>query len=266
MVGTGRDITDLRRAEDARLEKIREQAARIEAEDANRAKDEFLATLSHELRTPLNAALGWTHMLRHVVHDVAGRERAVDAVLRNLKAQARLVSDMMDLSLITLRTLRLDQAPVNMRDVVRSAIDSIRDPMTTRGIRIDARLSGEPVYVIGDDGRLQQVVWNLLSNSAKFSDEGGLVVVTLECQDAEVRLVVDDEGCGIDPAFMPYVFERFRQADSSATRQHGGLGLGLAIARHLVDAHGGRIEASNRQGGGARFIVTLPSAPVDAGV
>ena len=266
LVGTARDVTDLRRAEIARLEKIREQAARIEAEDANRAKDEFLATLSHELRTPLNAALGWTHMLRNVVDDPAGRARAVDAVLRNLKAQARLVSDMMDLSLITLRTLRLDQAPVNMRDVVRSAIDSVRDPMTSRAIRVDARLPDGPVYVIGDDGRLEQVVWNLLSNSAKFSQEGGLVVVTLECRDDEVRLVVDDEGCGIDPAFMPHVFERFRQADSSATRQHGGLGLGLAIARHLVEAHGGRIEASNRAGGGAQFVVTLPSAPVDAGV
>jgi len=266
MVGTARDITDLRLAEHERLERIREQAARVEAEDANRAKDEFLATLSHELRTPLNAALGWAHMLRGVLDTPEARQRAVAAILRNLHAQARLVSDMMDLSHITLRTLRLEQAPVNMIGVVEGAVDSLRRTAGDRGITINAKLPSEAIYVLGDDGRLQQVVWNLLSNSTKFSADGGTVMVHLSAHDDCVSLKVEDEGHGIDPEFLPHLFERFRQADSSATREHGGLGLGLAIARHLVEAHGGRIEAANRPNGGAVFTVTLPPAPANVSV
>ena len=263
LVGTARDITELRQADEARLERIREQAARIEAEDASRAKDEFLATLSHELRTPLNAALGWTQMLRDVLDNPPARTRAADAILRNLQAQSRLVSDMMDLSHITLRMLRLEEAPVNMVTVVRCAIESLRDPASARAIAITAILPDKPIYVLGDDGRLQQVVWNLLSNSAKFSREGAQVFVSLAADDAQVTLVVEDEGQGIEPAFLPHVFERFRQADPTVTRRHGGLGLGLAIARHLVEAHGGRIEARNRENGGAVFTVSLPVAPAD---
>jgi PAS domain S-box-containing protein len=266
MVGTARDVTDRRRADDERIERMREQAARLEAEDANRAKDEFLATLSHELRTPLNAALGWTHMLRDVVTDDAGRTRAAEAILRNLQSQARLVSDMMDVSHITLRTLRLEQAPVNMVEVVRSAIESLHEPLLDRRITIDAALpSSEPAYVIGDDGRLQQVVSNLLSNAAKFSREGGIVRVRLGIEAPCVQLVVEDEGPGIAPEFLPHLFERFRQADSSATRAHGGLGLGLAIARHIVEAHQGTISAANRPEGGAMFTVVLPLAPARVG-
>ena len=265
MVGTGRDITDLRQAEEARLERIREQAARVEAEDANRAKDEFLATLSHELRTPLNAALGWTQMLRDALDNPSARQRAVDAIVRNLQAQARLVSDMMDLSHITLRTLRLEQAPVDMVEVVRCAADSLRATVSAKGLTIEARIPDTPVYVLGDEGRLQQVVWNLLSNSAKFSREGGAVSITLTLDSDVVRLTVEDQGEGIEPDFIPHLFDRFRQADSSSTREHGGLGLGLAIARHLVEAHGGRIEAANRPGGGAVFTVILPPAPAEVG-
>jgi PAS domain S-box-containing protein len=260
LVGTGRDITEIRRAEQERLEHIRDQAARVEAEDANRAKDEFLATLSHELRTPLNAALGWAHMLRDTLDTPGGRRRAVDAILRNLQSQARLVSDMMDLSHITLRTLRLEQAPVNMADVIEGAVESVRTMADARRITIRAHVPGDGAYVLGDDGRLQQVVSNLLSNSTKFSADGSTIAVHLTAGGDVVCLRVEDEGHGIEPSFLPHLFERFRQADSSATRQHGGLGLGLAIARHLVEAHGGRIEAENRPAGGAVFTVTLPAA------
>jgi PAS domain S-box-containing protein len=266
MVGTCRDVTELRRAEESRLERIREQAARVEAEDANRAKDEFLATLSHELRTPLNAALGWTQMLRDVLDNPQARQRAIDAILRNLQAQERLVSDMMDLSHITLRTLRLEQAPVDMIEVVRSATDSMRAAVHVRQITIETRMPEGPIYVLGDEGRLAQVVWNLLSNSAKFSEEGGTVSVTVCVESDVVRLTVEDRGQGIEPTFIPYLFDRFRQADSTPTREHGGLGLGLAIARHLVEAHRGRIDAANRAGGGAIFTVVLPTAPANVGV
>jgi signal transduction histidine kinase/integral membrane sensor domain MASE1 len=260
LIGTGRDVTDLRNADDERIQRLRDQAARAEAEDANRAKDEFLATLSHELRTPLNAALGWTQMLRDVVHEPERRARAVEAIMRNLQAQSRLVSDMMDASSIALRTLRMEMTQVAMADVVRAAIDSVRDPATTRRIRIEAVLAIEPVFVIGDAMRLRQVVWNLVSNGAKFSRDGGTVTVALHRDGDTVRLTVEDDGPGIDDEFLPFLFERFRQADSSVTRSHGGLGLGLAIARHLVQAHDGRISAGNRAEGGAVFTVELPAA------
>ena len=265
MVGTGRDITELRRAEEARLERIREHAARVEAEDANRAKDEFLATLSHELRTPLNAALGWTQMLRDALDNPSARQRAMDAIVRNLQAQARLVSDMMDLSHITLRTLRLEEAPVDMVEVVRCATESLRATASAKGLTLEARLPDAAVYVLGDEGRLQQVVWNLLSNAAKFSHEGGVVTLELILESEAVRLTVEDQGQGIEPDFIPHLFDRFRQADSSSTRKHGGLGLGLAIARHFVEAHHGRIEAANRPGGGAVFTVILPPATAEVG-
>jgi len=260
LIGTGRDVTDLRQADEERMHRLRDQAARAEAEDANRAKDEFLATLSHELRTPLNAALGWTQMLRDVVHEPERRARAVEAIMRNLQAQSRLVSDMMDVSSIALRTLRMEMTHVAMADVVRAAIDSVRDPATARRIRIEAVLPTEPVHVIGDAMRLRQVVWNLVSNAAKFSRDGGTVTVLLHREGDTVRLAVEDDGPGIDQEFLPYLFERFRQADSSVTRSHGGLGLGLAIARHLVQAHDGRISAANRSEGGAVLTVELPAA------
>ena len=261
LVGTGHDITDRRMAEDERLRRLSEQAARVEAEDISRAKDEFLATLSHELRTPLNAAMGWSQMLRgDLLNDPVLRRRATEAIMRNLQAQARLVSDMMDVSAIALRTLRLETTFVVMQDVVRGAIDSVRNPAIAQRISVDAHVPSLPIHVVGDPVRLQQVVWNLVSNAAKFTRDGGTVTVTLTREGHVVRLTVRDEGPGIDPAFLPHLFERFSQADTSATREHGGLGLGLAIARHLVEAHEGTISAANCAGGGAIFTVELPAA------
>ena len=266
MVGTGRDVTDLRRAEEERIERIREQAARREAEDANRAKDEFLATLSHELRTPLNAALGWTQMLREAM------------TMRWRRTRARARRDHAQPAGTGAAGLRHDgrlahhaaHAAVgggagHMVIVVRGALDSVRD---RRPIGTDAVTTMPPsgsCYVLGDDGRLQQVVWNLISNAAKFSREGGTVSVRLCEKEETVQLTVEDDGPGIAPEFLPHLFERFRQADSSVTRAHGGLGLGLAIARHLVEAHAGTIVAANRPEGGAIFTVTLPLAPADIG-
>jgi signal transduction histidine kinase len=263
MIGTARDVTELRLAEEERMRRLLEQAARVEAEDANRAKDEFLATLSHELRTPLNAALGWTFMLRDMPEDPAARGRAVDAIMRNLQVQNRLVSDMMDVSHITLRTLRLEKGLIDLRDVVCAAIESARDPAASNGLRIESALPPGPVHVSGDFARLQQVVWNLLSNAAKFAGGEGAVQVRLRLQEKSAELIVEDDGPGIDPEFLPQLFQRFRQADSSVRRRHGGLGLGLAIARHLVEAHEGTIVAANRPGGGAVFTVTLPCAATE---
>jgi signal transduction histidine kinase/integral membrane sensor domain MASE1 len=264
LVGTATDVTDRLRAEDERMQRLREQAARIEAEEANQAKDEFLATLSHELRTPLNAALGWAQLLQTTAHDPEARARAIDAIMRNLQAQARLVSDMMDVSHITLRTLRLEMAPVSMDEVVRVVVENVRSAAGGRGVGIETELPDAPAHVMGDAGRLEQVVWNLLSNAAKFTRQDGLVRVALRREGDHIVVLVHDEGPGIEPAFLPHLFERFRQADSSVTRSHGGLGLGLAIARHLVEAHGGTISAANRSEGGAVFTVSLPAAPSPA--
>ena len=258
MLGTGHDITGRKRAEEERVQLTREQAARREAEAANRAKDEFLAILSHELRTPLNAALGWAQMLRAGREDAASARRAAEAIWRNLNTQTRLVSDMLDTSHILLGTLRLHRVPVDIAVVTREAADMIRDSAAARGVRLDMHLPSEPVLVHGDSGRLQQIIWNLLSNAAKFSREGGSIKVSVGTESGSVLLRVEDGGPGIAPEFLPHIFDRFRQADSSVTREHGGLGLGLAIARHLVEAHGGTITAANASNGGAIFTVRLP--------
>jgi signal transduction histidine kinase len=260
MVGIGHDITERKEAEEARAQLIQEQAKRQEAEETSRAKDQFLAILSHELRTPLNAALGWAHMLREMPRDAPATRHAVDTIYRNLLIQSRLVSDIVDESRITKGALTLEPAPVDLAAIINSAMDMVRDPAKARRITLETHVDGDSVELVGDAKRLEQVFWNLLSNSVRFGREGGLVRVKAAVQeDAAVCITVEDDGPGIDPAFLPHVFEPFRQADASPRRAHDGLGLGLSIARHLVELHGGTMTAANRTGGGAVLTVVLPA-------
>jgi PAS domain S-box-containing protein len=260
IVRTVKEITERKQAE-ARMTELlaREQAARQEAERVNRVKDEFLATLSHELRTPLNAIVGWTHVLRAGGLDASSTARAIETIARNANLQAQLISDILDVSRIIAGKLRLELRATDLTDVVREALETVRPAATAKGIRLESLLDPAAAEVTGDPNRLQQVAWNLLSNAIKFTPRDGRVRVRLEGSGASVTLAVEDTGPGIDPGFLPHVFERFRQADASSTRPYGGLGLGLAIVRHLVELHGGTVEASNRaDGAGAVFIVTLP--------
>jgi PAS domain S-box-containing protein len=261
VVTTVKDITD-RRAAEAQLEALlaSEQSARQEAEQVNRVKDEFLATLSHELRTPLNAIVGWTHILRTGPLDAMRTQQAIDTIARNAHLQAQLISDILDVSRIIAGKLRLDLRPVELGDIVRSALETVRPAAEAKGIHVDCVLDPAAGPLHGDGGRLQQVAWNLLSNAIKFTPRGGRVGVRIERVNSSTRLTVEDNGPGVAPDFLPHVFERFRQGDSSSTRPYGGLGLGLAIVRHLVELHGGTVDAANRvDGTGAIFQVTLPS-------
>ncbi len=230
-----------------------------EAQIANRAKDEFLATLSHELRTPLNAILGWTQILRSKRLDEVTTARAFEAIERNAKVQAELIEDMLDVSRIITGRLRLELKPVRLSEVVEAAVDSVRPTADAKGVRLECDHMPDGGRVSGDQHRLQQIVWNLLSNAVKFTPASGVVRVKLEYTEAQARLTVTDTGRGISPHFLPYVFDRFRQAETMSSRTAGGLGLGLSIARHLVELHGGLIEASSEgEGRGATFTVSLP--------
>jgi PAS domain S-box-containing protein len=236
-----------------------ERQLRAEAEDANRTKDEFLATLSHELRTPLTAMLGWTRMLRMKELDEQTSEHALETVERNAKMQAQLIEDLLDVSRIITGKLRLDVRPMELLPVIEASIDAVRPAAEAKSIRIETMLDPLAGPVSGDPGRLQQVVWNLLANAVKFTPRGGEVKAHLERVDSQVEINVSDTGQGINPDFLPYVFDRFRQADGSTTRMHGGLGLGLAIVRHLVELHGGTVKAESAgEGQGATFRVQLP--------
>ncbi|HKH45990.1 MAG TPA: ATP-binding protein [Thermoanaerobaculia bacterium] len=244
---------------------VREREAREEAEIASRAKDEFLGMLSHELRTPLNAIFGWTRLLTTGGLDDETFARAIETIDRNAKLQARLIDDMLDVSRIISGKLRLDAQPVDLTTVINAAVDTSRPAADAKDLRVHVVLDFGAGYVLGDPVRLQQVIWNLLSNAIKFTPKGGRVQVQLERINSHVEITVSDTGPGIDEEFLPHVFERFRQADSSITRKHGGLGLGLAIVRHLVELHGGTIEASNREDPtGAVFSLTLPVMAVRA--
>ena len=269
-LGTYIDITRGKRAEQEREELLRrERAARREAEEASRLKDEFLATVSHELRTPLTAILGWSKLLRDASFDAPDARRAIETIYRNAKAQAQLVEDILDVSRIITGKLSINARPASLVPVIQTAAEALRPSIEAKGIRLRMRFDFEPRLTLADPDRLQQVVWNLLSNAVKFTPEGGEVTVELESAGAETRIVVSDTGKGIGPEFLPYVFDRFRQADGSTTRAHGGLGLGLAIVRHIVELHGGAVEVrSEGEGRGTTFVVRLPLAeahPANAG-
>jgi PAS domain S-box-containing protein len=262
-----RDITERKRVEDDRARALaREQAARTEAERASQVKDEFLATLSHELRTPLTAIMGWVRMLRQGTLDEGAADRALEIVDRNTQALTRLVEDILDISSITMGRFRLESVPVDLAAVVRAAIDSVRHAATAKHIRLDISVEATIRPVLGDAGRLQQVVWNLVANAVKFTPDKGHIEVTLASVGSYAELRVRDNGQGITPEFAPRLFERFTQYDATPTRQHGGLGMGLAIVRHLVELHGGTVGAeSPGPGRGATFIVRLPQVLADAG-
>jgi PAS domain S-box-containing protein len=237
----------------------RERRAREEAEIASRAKDEFLGLLSHELRTPLNSILGWTRILisQHLDEEAAGQ--ALETIDRNAKLQARLIDDMLDVSRIISGKLRLDAQPVDLTSVINAAVDTLRPAADAKQIRMYVTLDMGNATVLGDPVRLQQVVWNLVANAIKFMPKGGSVRVALRRVNSHVEITVSDTGPGIDPDFLPHVFERFRQADSATNKKFAGLGLGLSIVRHLVELHGGTVEAANGENGeGAVFTVNLP--------
>jgi PAS domain S-box-containing protein len=257
-----RDITGRKHAEQEREELLRrEREARMAAESASRLKDEFLATVSHELRTPLNAILGWARMLRTGRLDQVTADKALESVERNARAQAQIIEDILDVSRIITGKLKLEFRPIELRSVIESAMDTIRLAADVKGIRTSFIQDHVVGPVLGDPTRLQQVFWNLLSNSVKFTSGGGLIEVRLEQADSVARVVVRDTGRGINPEFLRYVFDRFRQADSSSTRKYGGLGLGLSIVRHIIELHGGTVEAdSPGEGGGATFTVEMPLA------
>ncbi len=255
-----REVAERRRAETERAELLRrERAARRQAEEANRVKDEFLATLSHELRTPLNAILGWAQILRQGTPTAEQVARGLSTIERNARVQAQLIAELLDVSRVLTGNLRLEMRPVALPQVIDAALDSVRPAAAAKGIALRLDLDRLVPVILGDATRLQQVVWNLLSNAVKFTPRDGRVEVRLAAADDEVRIEVRDNGIGIAPAFLPYAFDRFRQADSSTTRAHGGLGLGLSIARQLVELHGGTVQvASEGEGRGATFLVRLP--------
>lgn len=256
------DVTAREKAEEERAALlIRERDARRHAEEADRLKDEFLATLSHELRTPLTSILGWASMIRNGEVEGSSATRAIETIERNARSQARLIDDLLDVSRIITGNLRLDLHPLNLAPIVETAIDALRPTADVKGIQLRTEFVSSDCLVKGDTNRLRQVIWNLLSNAIKFTQRGGVVAINLKCVGSTVRLAVADTGEGISAEFLPYVFDRFRQAEGSISRKQGGLGLGLAVVRHLVELHGGAIKAESLGlDQGSVFTVELPLA------
>ncbi len=264
MYAASHDITTRKAAESEREKLLEsEQAARATAEAANRMKDEFLATLSHELRTPLNAMVGWIQLLRNRKFDETTTAKALETIDRNTKSLQQLIEDILDVSRIITGKIRLDFSSVELQPIVESAIETVKSAAEAKNIRLEFYVASGINRVQADASRLQQVLWNLLSNAVKFTPKGGQVEVRLEVQNSRVQICVSDSGQGISPDFLPYVFERFRQEDGTTTRTYGGLGLGLAIVRHLVELHGGTVQAeSEGMGKGSTFMVNLPISSV----
>jgi PAS domain S-box-containing protein len=267
LLSTSRDITaqhevetDRQRIAQERAQLLKvERRARAQAEEANRIKDEFLATVSHELRTPMSAILGWTNLLRGGQMDEADINRAFETIERSASAQARLIEDLLDVSRIISGKLRLERQMVDIASVIEDAMEAARPAAESKQITLSSDFDSESVIVFADPQRLRQIVWNLLSNAVKFTPKGGRVKVVISERESQIEIAVSDTGRGIDPDFLPYVFDRFRQAEASTTRRHGGLGLGLAIVRHLVELHGGKVAADSLgEGQGATFTVSLP--------
>ena len=256
------DVTARRLAEEERAALLlRERDARHQAQESDRLKDEFLATLSHELRTPLTSILGWATLIRNGEVEAAHFDRAIETIERNARSQARLIDDLLDVSRIITGNLRLDIRAINLVSVVEAAKDGLRPTAEAKRITLQTESAQEDCLVKADPNRLRQVIWNLVLNAIKFTPRGGNVTVSLECVESYARLTVRDTGEGIAPEFLPYVFDRFRQAEGSVTRRQGGLGLGLAVVRHLVELHGGSVMVESRgKGQGSTFTVDLPLA------
>jgi PAS domain S-box-containing protein len=255
-----RDITARKKQEEERAILVeREEAARLTAEEANRMKDEFLATVSHELRNPLNSIVGWAGILRSRKLDEQMTTRAVDAIMRAAQAQDQIISDLLDISRITSGRVRLDIRPLNIIDVLENAIDAVRPAADAKQIRLQALLDPSASPLAGDADRLRQVFWNLLSNAVKFTPKSGRVQIVSQRINSHIEIIVSDTGIGIEPDLLPYVFDRFRQGDSGSNRRSTGLGLGLAIVRNLIELHGGTVLAESKGSGqGATFVIRLP--------
>src|SRR5438093_6755951 len=260
-IKTFRDISH-RKAVEAEREALldSERSARATADAANRLKDEFLTTLSHELRTPATGILGWVRLLKTGRMDDAQSRQALDALDRSARAQAMLLDDLLDMSHIVRGTLRLDLRPTDLRDVLKSAMDTVQPAIMSKSINLRLDVPADIPFVHADADRLRQVLWNLLTNAVKFSENGGSIRVAVIAEAGHVSIDVIDNGRGIDPEALPFIFDRFRQGDGSTTRSHGGLGLGLAIVRHVTESHGGTVSAvSEGRGRGSRFTIRLPA-------
>jgi PAS domain S-box-containing protein len=260
------DVTRLKQAEREREQLLRlEHTARKQAESANRVKDEFIATLSHELRTPLTPILGWTQLLRQRASDPVTLRRGLSVIEQNARSQARLIDDLLDMSRIVTGKMVVKMQTVDLQPIIRTAVDAVQPAADAKGVRIEMTAHDPTIQLTADPNRIQQVLWNLLSNAIKFTPSGGDVSISATQVGPELRIVVRDNGEGIDPEFVPHVFDRFSQADSTSIRTHGGLGVGLAIVRYLVELHGGNIAVESAgKGRGSTFTVTLPAKMSEA--
>jgi PAS domain S-box-containing protein len=259
-IGSCVDFTESKKIQADREQTLAaERAAREEAERVGRLKDEFLATVSHELRTPLNAILGWATLLRRLQPGNEDHARGLETIERNARVQGQIIADLLDMSRIISGKVQLDVQAIDLNDVINAALDAVRLSIEAKKLRLRLTLDARAGRVRGDPGRLQQVFWNLLTNAVKFTPSGGRIDIVMERVNSHVEVLVEDSGVGIKPEFLSFVFDRFRQADSSTTRRHGGLGLGLSIVKHLVELHGGSVRVkSGGEGRGATFVVALP--------